>query len=53
MRALVTGSGGAIGGAAAVLLAWVTGQSITVDGGTSLRRFPDLTEVRKHRGVVT
>jgi len=22
---------------------WVTGQSITVDGGTSLRRFPDLT----------
>jgi len=32
---------------------WVTGQSITVDGGTSLRRFPDLTEVWKHRGVDT
>jgi NAD(P)-dependent dehydrogenase (short-subunit alcohol dehydrogenase family) len=30
---------------------WVTGQSITVDGGTSLRRFPDLTEVWAHRGV--
>ncbi len=24
---------------------WVTGESITVDGGTSLRRFPDMTEV--------
>jgi len=23
---------------------WVTGQSLTVDGGTSLRRFPDLTD---------
>ncbi len=32
---------------------WVTGQSITVDGGTSLRRFPDLTEVWKRRGVNT
>jgi NAD(P)-dependent dehydrogenase (short-subunit alcohol dehydrogenase family) len=32
---------------------WVTGQSITVDGGTSLRRFPDLTEVWAHRGVDT
>jgi NAD(P)-dependent dehydrogenase (short-subunit alcohol dehydrogenase family) len=32
---------------------WVTGQSITVDGGTSLRRFPDLTEVWKQRGVDT
>ncbi len=32
---------------------WVTGESITVDGGTSLRRFPDLTEVWQHRGVDT
>jgi NAD(P)-dependent dehydrogenase (short-subunit alcohol dehydrogenase family) len=32
---------------------WVTGQSITVDGGNSLRRFPDLTEVWARRGVDT
>jgi enoyl-[acyl-carrier-protein] reductase (NADH) len=26
---------------------WVTGQSITVDGGHTLRRFPDMEDVAK------
>lgn len=30
---------------------WVTGEAITVDGGTSLRRFPDLRQVWEDRGV--
>jgi NAD(P)-dependent dehydrogenase (short-subunit alcohol dehydrogenase family) len=32
---------------------WITGQSVTVDGGNSLRWIPDLTEVRKHCGIDT
>lgn len=32
---------------------WITGEAITVDGGTSLRRFPDLTDNWAHRGVST
>lgn len=32
---------------------WITGEAITVDGGTSLRRFPDLADNWAHRGVST
>lgn len=32
---------------------WVTGEAITVDGGTSLRRFPDLRHVWKERQLAT
>ena len=27
---------------------WVTGQCLTVDGGNTLRRFPDLSELTRH-----
>lgn len=30
---------------------WTTGQALTVDGGTSVRRFPDLTAMWRERGL--